>query len=57
MKRIIVEIREVYGEPLYFPANLTSRLFASLIKQEAFTKQDLDIIKALGYVVEDCKIS
>jgi len=46
-----VEIRQVYGKGLLYPFNNVARLFAKLLDVKTFSKQQIEDIKSLGYVV------
>ena len=48
---ITVQIKNVYGKELIYPACETSRLLAELIGTKTFTRRDLDLIRRLGYLV------
>jgi hypothetical protein len=46
-----VEIRNVYGKGLLYPVNNVAKLFAKLLDVKTFSKQQIEDIKSLGYVV------
>lgn len=48
---ITVQVRNVYGNDLVYPADDTAALFASLLKVKTFNAQQVRTIKALGYAV------
>lgn len=51
MQHITVAVREVYGNPLVYPADDQAALFAALIGAKTFNRQQLATIKALGYEI------
>jgi hypothetical protein len=48
---IEVEVRNVYGNKLLYPVNETAARFAELLGVKTFNRQQVEGIKALGYVV------
>lgn len=50
--KIKMEVKQVYGRPLIYPACSMSRTFSELIGQKTFTSQHLAKIKDLGFTVE-----
>lgn len=48
---ITVAVREVYGNPLVYPADDQAALFAALISAKTFNRKQLATIKALGYEI------
>ena len=55
-RRIVVEIRNVYGNDLTYPACDESRLLARLTGSKTFTRAHLATIRELGYeITETCE--
>jgi hypothetical protein len=52
MKKIIVEVKSVYGNEAIYPVCDDAKLFASLAGTKTLTRPALEIIKKLGYAVE-----
>lgn len=50
--KIIVQIKNVYGEEKIYPVCEKAHLFARLVKQKTLTHQDIKVIKELGYTIE-----
>lgn len=50
-KSIEVNVREVYGSPVYYPNCAASQLFAQIAGTKTLTKKVLAHILALGYEV------
>lgn len=50
--KIKVQIKNVYGQPRIYPACDTAKKFLRLTGGKTFSKQDIELIKQLGYVVE-----
>ena len=50
--KITVEIKNVYGNRLVYPACDQARTFCSLVGSKTLTQHHLNEIKALGYSVE-----
>ena len=48
---ITVQIKNVYGNELIYPACEHSRLLARLAGKKTLSRQDIDLIKQLGYLV------
>ena len=46
-----VEVRDVYGNQLVYPASDTARIFTGLTGKKTFTPGDLDHIRRLGYTI------
>lgn len=51
-KNIQVRIKTVYGEERIYPICEKAKLFTQLVKQKCLTREDVDVIKALGYSIE-----
>jgi len=51
-KSVQIEVKSVYGVELIYPANDEAKLFTSLSGKKTLSRQDLKIIKALGFDVE-----
>lgn len=47
-----VRVAGRYGVETIYPECETSRLFCKLLKQKTLTRENVERIKALGYVVE-----
>jgi len=47
-----VEIRSVYGNQLIYPANEAAQIFAQIAGKKTLDKSDLNLIRALGFEVE-----
>ena len=52
MDTIMVDIRNKYGNELIYPVCQKAHLFTKLVKQQTLTKQDIEIIKTLGFTVK-----
>ena len=50
--KVLIAIKVVYGNPLYYPANDAASIFAALAGKKSLSKADIAKIKALGYEVE-----
>jgi len=50
--KILVEVREVYGNRTVYPLCDTAKLFASLAGTKTLTHYALTLIKRLGYLIE-----
>lgn len=48
-----VEVRNVYGNEMIYPANYAAERFAAIAGKKTFSGQDLANIKALGFTVEE----
>ena len=48
---IEVEVRNVYGNKLVYPANELARKFAKLLGVKSFSRNHVIDMKALGYTV------
>lgn len=49
---ILIEVRNVYGNELYYPANEYADLMLKLTGKKTFSKNDFAIMKELGYTIE-----
>lgn len=47
-----IRIKNVYGNDLIYPACDISNQFVRLTGRKTFTKENMEIIKSLGYVIE-----
>lgn len=45
-----------HGRELFYPECETSRVFVSLLGQKSLTRQNLEMIKALGYVIKQVEV-
>ena len=52
MRKVRVEIRSVYGNDLIYPCNDEAKNFSRLVNKKTFSKEDLAIIKDLGFEIE-----
>lgn len=52
MKHITVEVRNVYGRETIYPVCADGKVFARMVKQSTLTRQDIEMIRQLGYNVE-----
>lgn len=50
-RRVEVAVRNVYGNPLIYPANDTAKKLAALTGKKTLDKTDLANIQALGFAV------
>lgn len=50
--KILVEVRDVYGNRTVYPVCNTARLFASLAGTKTLTGHALTLIERLGYLIE-----
>lgn len=51
MPTILVEVRNVYGKDLIYPANHNASLLAKLVGKKTLTAHELEIAKQLGHEV------
>ncbi len=51
-----VEVRNVYGNELIYPANFEAERFAAIAGTKTLSRTDLMNIKALGFTVEEVSI-
>lgn len=51
VKKIIVELRNVYGKTTAYPISENAILFASLSGKKTLTNDALSILKKLGYEI------
>ena len=51
-KTIYVEVRDWYGRRTFTPRCEESERFARLLRQKTLTPDNIEDIKALGYVIE-----
>lgn len=49
---IQVQIRQAYGRENIYPICEKAKLFAQLVGQKCLTRQDITVIKQLGYTIE-----
>ncbi len=47
------EVRNVFGNNLIYPANEAARLFAKIAGKKTLDRNDLDNIRALGFLVKE----
>lgn len=52
MQKVLVKIKNVYGNELIYPANDTAKIFADIAGQVTLTRETLKNIKDLGYEIE-----
>ncbi len=45
--------KHVYGRPLFYPHGVTAHKFSVLLGVKTFTKQQLDMIRDLGYNITE----
>jgi len=50
-KVITVQVRDVYGRTLVYPADDTGHLFARLLQVKTFNAHQVACMRALGYAV------
>jgi hypothetical protein len=51
-KTVEIEVRSVYGNTLIYPANEAAQIFAKIAGKKTLDKSDLNLIRALGFEVE-----
>jgi hypothetical protein len=51
-----VEVRNVYGNEMIYPANYAAERFAAIAGKKTLSRTDLMNIKALGFAVEEVAI-
>lgn len=51
-----VEVRNVYGNEMIYPANAAAERFAAIAGKKTLSRADLMNIKALGFAVEEVAI-
>lgn len=51
-KIIEVEVRSVYGKTLIYPKNEAAQIFAHIAGKKTLDRSDLNLIRALGFEVE-----
>ena len=50
--KILVEVRDVYGNKTVYPACKVSKAFADLAGTKTLTHHALQIIESMGYTIE-----
>lgn len=55
MNPVQVEVRNVYGNELIYPANDTAKTFAVLIGKKTLDRNDFRLIRLLGFEVEQIR--
>jgi len=55
--KIRLRTKEVYGHKKYYPECDTSRLLCNLCGQKSFTAKNLDIIRQLGYQIDNVTVA
>jgi hypothetical protein len=53
MAPILVEVRNVYGRELIYPANLNAARVCALLCKKTLSRSDLAILKELGHEVNE----
>jgi|FreactTroBogLake_1042271.scaffolds.fasta_scaffold04645_3 hypothetical protein len=56
-KTIKVEVKQVYGNERIYPACDTSNKFIKLTQSKTFNRNDINVIKSLGYDVISIGVS
>lgn len=51
-KKLVIEIKQVYGNEMIYPANDTAQVFADLIGTKTLGRMKLALIQGLGFEVE-----
>jgi phosphate/sulfate permease len=51
-KKLVIEVKQVYGNEMIYPANDTAQVFADLVGTKTLSRMKLALIQGLGYVVE-----
>jgi hypothetical protein len=49
---IEVQVRSVYGRNRIYPMNATATKFTELLKRKTFEKEDLAILKDMGFAIK-----
>jgi Flp pilus assembly CpaE family ATPase len=49
---VIIEIKEVYGNTLYYPLCDNGKTFAEIAGKKTLTKEIISMIKTLGYAIQ-----
>ena len=52
MKKIIVEVKQVYGNETIYPICETAKIFASMVQHKTLTARVITDIIKLGYTIE-----
>jgi len=52
MKEIILQVKNVYGNDLIYPSCHIANALIKLKKGKTFTKNDLNVFKALGLIIK-----
>jgi hypothetical protein len=52
MKTIKIEMRDLYGNRVFYPACENAKAFATIAKSKTLTQDTLQKIKALGYDIQ-----
>ena len=52
MPTLQVRIGHVYGTPLVYPVCDSSKLFAKIAGTKTLTKETINIIKEMGYIIQ-----
>lgn len=51
-KTITIEVKQVYGNTLYYPVCDTAKLFRDIGKAKTILTEDIDKIKKLGFSIQ-----
>jgi hypothetical protein len=52
---LTVRARDVYGVKTYYPADDTARTFARIAGTKTLTRDTIEQIKKLGYIIEQAR--
>ena len=56
VRRVEVDVRQVYGTTKYYPANQNAFIFADINGAKTLSRRTLELVKQLGYSVEASKV-
>jgi hypothetical protein len=55
--KILVEVRQVYGEEKIYPLCPTGKIFTEIAGTKTLTRKTINLIKDLGYLIEVKQVS
>ena len=53
--KLLIELRDVYGETKAYPANDQAKLFAEMLGTKTLTHRNLCLIEQLGFTIQTQK--
>lgn len=52
-----LQVKQVYGQDRIYPMNETARKVTDLLKRKTLTKDEIDILKAIGFTLKWVPVS